>query len=358
MPHDLAGTRVLLVGDWPPPFGGVSVHVRSLRDAVRRAGGRATVLDIGKGQHQGEDVVRSGREGRFAGVLVALAGRHDVVHLHTSGANPKSWMLVAATGLAARAAGSKAIVTFHSGHGPRWLGSARRAFAARAALLPFHRIVGVSDEISRHLERLGVPPARLETAPAFGREGLVKGVLPAEAAKLRGAHARVLCAMLAPGPDYGAEELFAAFASLRATRDDVALAVYGPGTESDETRRLAESLGAAPVLRLGQIEREEALALMAASDVFVRPTRVDGDAVSVREALAMGRPVAASRAGARPPGVHLCAPADPDDLARAIGEALDEAQAGHARSPVLATDGIDTVLRLYADLLGRLHFAA
>lgn len=358
MPHDLAGSRVLLVGDWPPPFGGVSVHVRSLRDAVRRAGGRATVLDIGKGQHHATDVVRSGREGRFAGVLLGLAGLHDVVHVHTSGANTKSWLLVAAAGLAARATGSRAIVTFHSGHCPHWLNTAGRALAARSALLPFHRIVAVSDEIDRAFERIGVPPARLEIAPAFGREGLVKGVLPAAAEKLRRSHRRMICAMLAPGRDYGAEELFGAFARLRARHDDVALAVYGPGTESDETRRLAESLGAAPVLRLGQIEREEALALMAASDVFVRPTRVDGDAVSVREAMALGRPVAASRAGARPPGVHLCAPADPEDLARAIEAAFEEAERGVEALPAQSTDGIETILRTYGDLLGRRPLAA
>jgi glycosyltransferase involved in cell wall biosynthesis len=59
------------------------------------------------------------------------------------------------------------------------------------------------------------------------------------------------------------------------------------------------------VALLGELPRERALAVVAACDVFVRPTLVDGDAVSVREALALGRPVAASAVGARPPQAQL-----------------------------------------------------
>jgi glycosyltransferase involved in cell wall biosynthesis len=39
--------------------------------------------------------------------------------------------------------------------------------------------------------------------------------------------------------------------------------------------------------------------------IFVRPTRAEGDAVSIREAQAAGVPVVASNVGRRPPGVVL-----------------------------------------------------
>jgi hypothetical protein len=54
----------------------------------------------------------------------------------------------------------------------------------------------------------------------------------------------------------------------------------------------------------------------------VRPTLADGDAISVREAIALGRRVVATSASARPPGVHLCRAGSASDLARAMKRAL------------------------------------
>lgn len=358
MPRELRGLRLLLVGNWPPPPGGVAVHLGALAEAARRAGARVTVLDIGRGQNRTLDVIPSGREARFAGTLVALAGRSEIVHLHTSGANPKSWVVTAAVGLAARATRSSAVATFHSGHGPRWLTTPARALAARAALSTYTRVVCVTEEISRALARIGAAEGRHLVAPAFGREGLEPGALPPAVERLRAAHPHLFSAMLAPGRDYGARELFDAFALLRRNVRDVGLVVFGPGTDNAETSALADEYGIKPIVRLGAIERPAALAIMRASDIFIRPTLVDGDAVSVREALALGTTVVATRVGHRPSEVRLCAPGSAPDLARALENALAGAADLTTRASAESdADGIETVLDLYARLQ-RSHLAA
>jgi glycosyltransferase involved in cell wall biosynthesis len=53
---------------------------------------------------------------------------------------------------------------------------------------------------------------------------------------------------------------------------------------------------------------------MRRSHVFVRATLEDGDSISVREALALGVPVVASRVGTRPPGTILFHPGDVEDM--------------------------------------------
>src|SRR2546421_345225 len=53
--------KILLVGDFPPPSGGVATHVEELFRAVRARGGECEVLDIGKGQLPAEGVVPAGR---------------------------------------------------------------------------------------------------------------------------------------------------------------------------------------------------------------------------------------------------------------------------------------------------------
>lgn len=346
MPRELEGLRLLLVGDWPPPLGGVSVHVRSLRDAAVRAGMQVTVLDIGRGRHVADGVVPADSEVNFLISLATLASMNDVVHLHTSGANAKSWALILATGAVAKALSAKPVLTLHSGHGPRWLTSATRTLAARAALAQYERLICVSDEIAVTLSRLGIYGRRGLVAPAFGRDGLEAGPLPAEVARFRRAHTLMVTAMLGTGEDYGAAELLTAFQLLRKHVPGAALVLYGPGSADDAWTHPDEK-ARFPILRLGEIERAQALAVMKAGDLFVRPTRVDGDAVSVREAMTMGTAVVATRIGTRPAGVTLCDPASPKDLARAMRLAL-------ASPPPRSDpgDGISRVLSVYAERRG------
>src|SRR5437879_13178902 len=84
-------TKVLLVGDFPPPNGGVATHVEELLRAVRDGGGKCEVLDIGKGQLPADGVVPAGGPAAFSRQLATHAARGYRVHLHTSGANPKAW---------------------------------------------------------------------------------------------------------------------------------------------------------------------------------------------------------------------------------------------------------------------------
>jgi len=87
----------------PRVDGGVAVHVDVVRAAVRDHGGQCTVLDIGKGQLPAEGVLPAGNYAGFARTLLAHAWRGYLMHVHTSGANPKSWALAAACAAAAMA---------------------------------------------------------------------------------------------------------------------------------------------------------------------------------------------------------------------------------------------------------------
>lgn len=362
-------SRLVLIGDWPPPPGGVAIHLQTLRDAARKAGAEVRVLDIGKGGNEAEDIVPAGTPPRFAAALAHACSFGNLVHLHTSGANPKSWLLIAAVGFAARTAGLRSVVTFHSGHGPKYLSTPARAFFARFSLSPYDRVVCVNREISLALSRIGAATGRHVLAPAFGREGLVPGDLPQTlVAPLREGR-QLVTAMLAPGRDYGEAELLDAFATIHSRHPSTTLVLYGPGTDSLQTRTAIHRSGAGPVITLGAIERQRALALLQASTLFVRPTRVDGDAVSVREALALGTPVVATRVGHRPEGVLLCDAGDAAALADAMDHALRRdspsvsspfgepgqhqrrRQRHEGRYEHHEQDGIDTILNVYAQLV-------
>src|SRR5260370_41975385 len=73
--------KVLLVGDYPPPNGGVATHVDELFRAVRARGGQCEVLDIGKGQLPADGVTPAAGLAAVRGSMPSFGtGRH---RLHT-----------------------------------------------------------------------------------------------------------------------------------------------------------------------------------------------------------------------------------------------------------------------------------
>src|SRR5437868_11995554 len=103
--------KILLVGDFPPPGGGVATHVEELFRAVRARGGECEVLDIGKGQLPADGVTPAGTIAQFSSLLASRTARGFRIHLHTSCANPKSLALITVCAAAGRAARQPPIVT-------------------------------------------------------------------------------------------------------------------------------------------------------------------------------------------------------------------------------------------------------
>ncbi len=326
-------TRVLLVGDYPPPNGGVATHVEELFRALSARGARCLVLDIGKGQLPAHGVIPAGTVARFASLLFSYAARGFRIHVHTSGANPGSWVLAQACAAAGRLSGG-ALITLHSGLGPAWLlESPARRTIARLVLGQFARVIAVSAPIQEALGQCGL--REVEVVPAFLREFVTPGPPPEGLAELRATAAPLYCAMIAPRPEYGQEILLRAFSEVRERLPGAALALYGPASDS---------VRGEGVRAFGELHRAQALALMAACDVFVRPTLADGDSVSVREALALGRPVVATAVGHRPREVRLVPPGDPSALARAL---LATSAEPARPAPPPAPDTLQRILALY-----------
>jgi glycosyltransferase involved in cell wall biosynthesis len=328
--------RIALVGNWPPPHGGVSVHVEALARVLWARGVDVRVLDIGRGDHSEARVAPARGPVRYAAGLAAVAAERRLVHLHTNGANPKSWGVALAAGRARLPGTPRGLLTIHSGLAPAWLAVApgRRRLAA-AACAGFARVIAVSEDIADALAAAGVPRSRISVVTPFSPAVLEGRAPPPGLAAFRAGHSPLIAAAVAPGPIYGTDLLLPAFAELRARLPRAGLVVFGPG---------AAALSGPGVLGLGEVPHVEALAVLEAADVFVRPTRADGDAVSVREALALGCTVVASALGERPPGCLLFRVGDPTALAARLAEAAAGRRPG-AHPP--ATDPFDELLALY-----------
>jgi glycosyltransferase involved in cell wall biosynthesis len=286
----MTSSRALIVGALPPPSGGVATHCRELQRALEAAGIRADLIDPRRVGPDGRD----GRPRLLARLLIART-RREIVHVHTNGHNRGSWTVAA---LCAAGHTGPALLTLHSGLAPGFIRNHPRL--VRLISRRYQRIVAVNAEIAAALGDAGVDAARIVVAAAFTPSSLAFRLAPPGLAQIRRAHPLLIASALAPGPEYGAAVLLDAFMHVRARRPDAGLMVYGPGTREPALAAAARARGlGGAVHHLGELERNRALAVVAAADVFVRPTLADGDAISVREALALGRPVVASAVGAQ-----------------------------------------------------------
>ncbi|HET9450000.1 MAG TPA: glycosyltransferase family 4 protein [Aggregicoccus sp.] len=343
--------RVLLVGDYPPPHGGVAVHVQQLHRFLRSRGVEAKVLDIGKGGRPDPDVLPVRTPTRYALKLAGFLRAGWTVHVHTSGNNPKSWLLAATAGVPGPRA--PRLITLHSGLLPGYLAAsaARRAFA-RVALAGYERIIAVSPAVKAALLECGVPEHKLRVEPAFCASQVQPGEPPAAVEAARARRKPLLSMAHHPSPVYGRALAFRALRLLASEYPEVGLALFGPGTDSEAFVREAREAGVTGNLEvLGELAHEQALALIARSDVFLRPTTHDGDAISVREALTLGVPCVASDVCTRPEGTLTYAGAQPEALAACVRQAL-------ARGPrkVVSADAGPVLLELYRGLAAPLTF--
>jgi glycosyltransferase involved in cell wall biosynthesis len=278
---------------------------------------------------------------RLAVGLARFALEGWIIHLHTSGNNPRSWLLAAAGAAASRLSRTGAVLTLHSGLLPAYLAaSRRRRLLTRTALSCYAQVIAVSDTLAEALAGCGVPESRILVYPAFCSSQLERGRPPAALEEVRRRRSPLLAMAHHPSPVYGRALMLEALRKLSLHHPRIGLAVFGPGTRSPEFLADARAAGVSGRIEdFGELDHASALGLLAQCDAFIRPTTMDGDSISVREALALGVPCVASDACARPPGVVLFKTGVPGELAAGISVALAQGpQRSHApdAGPLLA----------------------
>jgi glycogen synthase len=342
----------LLAGFYPPPFAGEPIHVKQLARFLRDRGLVVEILNLNRHAQPSPEYHSSTGRWTLLWKLFTLGGRASLLHLHTNGHSGKSWLLILVASLAARLRGTPSVLTLHSGLLPGYvatLGKARQR-VVRWILAPFARVVCVNREIGRALERLGLAGDRVAIIPAFLGVGTADELAPPDRALIR--DFRPLVVAVAGGeqdPERGLAVVLEAVRELVAPMPHVGVVLMG-WQVGPKIRPRIEELGLARrAVCLGEVPHDRCLAFLRAGDVFVRSTFVDGDAITVREALSLGVPVVASDTDFRPPGVTIFRRGDVADLTAKLRQVLAGTGAKNA-SPPLPEQGATELWRLYVDL--------
>jgi glycosyltransferase involved in cell wall biosynthesis len=313
-------------------FSGGEVQVFLLMEGLRKRGHRNLLIcppesaSAREAQHRGFEI-RCARMRSDASLLGALrirahlrACRPDLVHLHTGRAD---WL----GGLAAWQLGLPAITTRRM---DRRVGrSPRKRFLYRRVV---RRAVAISPAVRKRLIRGGVAPETTRIIPSAVDPEALQPSAGRSATRAREGLAEdtpcllVLASLVARK---GIDVLLDALARLDAHAAPPVLWIAGEGPERDALERRARGLGLAQRVRfLGR--RSDAGDLLAACDIFVLPSRLEGLGVAALEAMAAARPVVASAVGGLGEAVEhertglLVPPEDPEALAAALARLLED----------------------------------
>jgi glycosyltransferase involved in cell wall biosynthesis len=356
-------SSLAIVSAWPPPYGGVSVEVLRLRPLLDRRGVDFVIYNAVSSSGDGCRVIPVGRWRRLWTPLFLLTGREPAIYLMSE--RVIVWILGA---LASRWRGKRVLVQLRSAALlDKILPRALPRGCARFALRHLTGVVCVNRALVEAVRTLGVEPSRIHYSPAF--------LPPADPRQERamvapavwtfvGAHRPIIAANgrveWYRGQDlYGFDLLVELAARLKPDYPGLGIVVclweHGPHEDSylQDLRRHAARSGVADHI-LFNPERGVFVPVLDAADVFVRPTNTDGDAVSVREALALGVPAVASDVVERPAGARLFRNRDLDDLEAKVRRALRDAAASPRSTEIQVSPADRRRIEAYIDLLAGL----
>jgi len=351
--------RVTLIGHYPPPYGGVASLMKQMESALAHRGVKVTVFNLGAGRPAAANVLNfdtRNRARQFLQLARAFAVS-DSDLLHYLSASYRSFWLGAVCVLLARLTGRKIVLSVVGGAFKDFVGSlgpvTRRLASACMSLS--HALVACNAEIEDVLAGLvpGKKVHRMQNCfPILADEN---AELPDAVGDFFRTHSPVVCTTGAASAEYGLMDAVDALSRLRRTLPGagllVALTKYGDAAYEAELVSRVDSLGLGEHV-LMQRDLPDFVSAMKRSSVFLRSTLVDGDSISVREALFLGVPAVVSDTPFRPEGVILFRKGDARDMAEKLLAALRADRGSPTARPLEESEGnLNALLSVYDSVL-------
>jgi glycogen(starch) synthase len=344
--------RVLQLGPYSPPHGGIQANVVALRRYLREQGAECMVIDLNRLRRtDGTGVFGPRNALHLLWLLFRLPA--DIVHLHIGG--NLTARLLALSLICGWLPGRKSMLTFHSGgypsspEGRRANRNTLRGWIMRQ----FDRVIGVNQEIVELFERYGLPRdhVRLIQPHSLPAEPPVLE-LPEPLRSFCAAHGPVLLSVGLLEAEYDLPLQIDLLGLLRETFPAAGLILIGSGSLQTVMRdRINEKPFQQHILLCGDVDRSVTLRMIADCNLFLRTTLFDGDSISVREALHFGVPVVASDSASRPDGAHLFPAGDLMALRAAVERRLKE-KTPRAPQGTAREENLEAVADLYRELVG------
>ncbi len=299
---------IVVFGPWPPPWGGVASHILDLVSNLKRQGFSVRVLGYGDfGATQGVRKVSVTQRGWWRTRLwLSLALRPGrVLHDHSGMLPyPDDQLLPALSGIV-RARRSRWVLTLHDetliARFTLWPRGIRRTFEEYVSQP--EQLICVGTRLAEFVRQRGVPAGRVTTIPPLlplTEDASV--ALPDTDQRFLSAHAPTISAVGVFEANYDLLTLVRAFHTILARHPRAGLLIIDAGFTRDpgverEVQGMLDQLPASCYRLLRCVPRDRVRALLGASTVFVRGTRLESFGLSRVEAVLGGTPVVTTSSG-------------------------------------------------------------
>jgi glycosyltransferase involved in cell wall biosynthesis len=358
MKKDWRPELVFLVGRYPPPYGGVSVHIYRLRALLTAQSIKSIVIDLKSRQNSAGNTISIWAIRKW---LLALVLNKSAIHIHVSEINLKNALGIAAASLLAWLTQNKLLLTVHSTAGCDMSRSSEfRKLLLRAAFVNVHHFIAVGSTVLENLRTLRIDSKKASVIPAFLPPKISfedSAEIPNDIFTFIANRTPILTANAFEPRFYNHEDMYGIdlcvdlCANLRHAYPQVGFVFcISNVTNYDYFCRLQQRVAASNIQDnfLFITHSYQFYVLLMRSDVFLRPTNTDGDAISVREALYFEIPAIASDVVPRPAGVVLFKNRDIADLTAKVKDVLDNYQRFKTKLRLVDTqDNFKKILDLY-----------
>jgi glycosyltransferase involved in cell wall biosynthesis len=347
--------KVINVGVYPPPYGGVSIHLKRLLEYLQSKRHKCLLIDLSPYQKNQSDVVNF--SWRKAIWFLLFVAPNCIVHFHNFSLKNTLIFFLASFR-------HKTILSFHNERFLDELYSVGRLWRLLISIfLSRLDFLVVDTPRSKELIKKVVEDrTRILVIPEFIPPSFVPP-LENEAIKIVRRTFKYLLAsnafqiVIYRNQDlYGLDLLVEMIQRLVFVHNvDVAMVFLLPSIGNIEyfetiTRRI-RSLGLTERFIIVTEPIEEAVSLWKISDVVIRATNTDGNSLTIMEALSIQVPVVASDCCERPEGAVLFQTRNVDDLCDKVMAVLSNSELNHAHlKNVHREDNAAALLKLYEEL--------
>ena len=343
--------RVLQMGPYPPPHGGVQTNLVAIRRFLLARGIPCPVINLTHYRKQDDDEVYYPKNALEVLKLLTRL-QYDIIHLHIGGTLPMRLLMLALA--CCLMPGRRTVLTFHSGGYPLSAAGKRAApFTFRGFVFrQFDRVIGVNRELAQLFQRFGVAEGRIRLIyPHAIFLDPLEAPLPNELARFFQSHRPTLLTVSGLEPEYDLALQIDVLGEVRRQFPNAGLVIIGSGSLETVVRKQIEGKSYANHIFLcGDVPHSITLRAIAESDLVLRTTLYDGDSISLREALVIGTPVVATDNGMRPSGTYLIPRSDPAALRQAIEQVLTQSTERQPRGDT-GERNVEEVFELYQELL-------
>jgi glycosyltransferase involved in cell wall biosynthesis len=331
----LPGFRIGIIGTVPPPYGGVTVHVQRLMEKLDEFNIDYVLYDVfGVEREEKEDRIIRIKHPKLWILKYFLSPDKEIIHNHTT--DWKGQLIVGLMGLL----GKRTISTLHS---EKLIKSWKdynviKRKAIQCALKSSTSLIVVNSDIKEFCLSIGVDPDKIFLIPAFIPPVLDNeeiNEIPLNVRDFLESHYPIISAnafkiTIFKGEDvYGIDLCIELCAKLKQNWDNIGLIFFLPQIgDTQYFRYLQQKLIELHLQNnfLFVTQPYPFYPLLLKSSIFIRPTNIDGDAISLREALYFGIPSVASDVVTRPDGTILFKNRDIDDFTLKVKNLLNNYQ--------------------------------